>query len=142
MSTQKLNNQNDCGNGLSDLERFILNISNALLGFANQPLETGHISNALNRCQGHSSIPQQNATNTNPCSPTKSNINDSYINPSVLDNVSDNFSSFHTNPETPNQSTNVSHDVHTGTSSNAQNNTPPGVNADTLSSLLNSKRKF
>jgi len=130
MSKQKLNNQNDCRDGMLDLERLILNISNALLGFANQPLETGHISNALNRCQGHSSIPQQNATNMNPCSPTKSNINDSYINPSVLDNVSDNSSSFHTNPETPNQSTNVSRDIHTDTSTDAQNNTPRDMNAD------------
>ena len=50
MSKQKLNNQNDSRNGLSDLEleHLILNISNALLGFANQPLETGYIINALN----------------------------------------------------------------------------------------------
>ena len=53
--------------------------------------------------------------------------------------MSDNSSSFHTNPETPNQSTNVSRDVHTGTSTDAQNNTPRDVNADTLSSLQNSK---
>lgn len=60
MSNNHNQNDSSAGQQISDVERFLLNLSNALLGFASRdPPDTDNITNALSRAHQRTTSSQQ-----------------------------------------------------------------------------------